>query len=230
MTLTSIEDALLARAAVRLGDLCRACVPLPGGLEQLAAVLGTTLLTPPCLAAVWRGWQRPVSRERGLDIAPAGLHGVSQWSLIAIVATPAGELTRRRGEPARGLVGAYQLAELAAQALHDHTIPAVGTVRVAHLAPIEDEALRGRGLSVAEVRLSLAHDLAEFDASVLPDWVTAEVTMAHPCPGTPTPDTWTLGPLPTQDAPGPRLDDAAVGATEVPGAYLLMPLAPGAEE
>lgn len=229
MTLTDIEDRLLARAELALGAAVRGYLPLAGGIAQLGQVLTSQTLAAPAVLLAWRGSDRPLVADRQVLVAHAARAFRSTWSVLTVVQHPAGELGRRRGD-ARGTPGAAELAERLALALHDYTLPGIGTVAVIWLGLIESEALAGLAVTVAEVRLSLAHDFAQFDADALPDWMRAQVTLAHPCPGTPTPDTWTLGPLPAPVAAAPRLDDTAVGATAVPGQYLVESLDPGAEE
>ncbi|WP_020506057.1 phage protein Gp37 [Lamprocystis purpurea] len=162
--LVDIEDRLLARAAQLLGPLLRAYVPLPGGFGELAAVLAAHGAKPPCVLAVWRGSARPPDRIRdGRVEGPPGARFTSSWSLVVLTQASAGELVRRRGTAAAP--GALALAEAVAVALHDHTLPGIGTLTVTGLAPLEGTALTELAATLVEVQVALTHDLAE----TLPD-------------------------------------------------------------
>lgn len=181
---TTIEDLLLARAQARLGPVVRQYAPLPGGLAQLAAILRAQGAQPPAVFAAWRGGQRPAGRMvDGRLIRPAGLRLKSAWSLLAVTQDPGGELARRRGDAVRGTIGGSALAARLGLALHDYTLPGIGTAEVEGVGPLDSADLAELGVTIMEVHVILEHDLesdaADADAG-LDDFITfaAQVDLA----------------------------------------------------
>ena len=184
MSITTVEDALIAEATATLGAHVRGVESLPGDWddEMLKRLLRAV---PGCFVAFAGG-----ARSGAASAAEARID--SRWVVYVCTGHASGEAARRRGNQVQA--GAYELIAMLAPRLHGLRIAGVGSASLLDVQNLYTGSIDRQGLSVYALTLSLPM-LFELvaDAAQLTPFVTFDAQYDVPPFTTEQHDEWLQG-------------------------------------
>lgn len=162
MAILETEDALIAKIKALLGNAVRTVESLPGDWDD--DMLKRLLRLVPGVFVAFAGGG---PRSGGSNLA--SLDG--QWIVYVVTGHASGEAARRRGDGVQ--VGAYELIERLAPALHLFVVPGVGTLRFARVENLYTGMVDRQGIAVYALTFQLDMTFSDaVDEASLDDFQT----------------------------------------------------------
>jgi phage gp37-like protein len=135
--IAAIEDNIIGVVKAVIGGRLRTVDSLPGDWD--ADLLKRLLLCAPAVYVAFLGG--PKLKETDTVV---GIDG--RWSLFAITGHASGNAARRRGDGRE--IGAYEIIERLVPALHNHTVPDVGAMKLVNVENLYSGTIDNRGVAL----------------------------------------------------------------------------------
>ena len=158
MSILAVEDDLLATLRLAAGAKLRTVESLPGDWDD--DTLRRMLALTPCALVAFAG-----GAPRQIGEATPSIDG--QWIVYVATANASGQAARRRGDALQ--LGAYELLEyVVIPAVHNHTVPGVGSLALTRVENLFSGTVERQGLAVyaATFQLPMEFEMA-IDAGAL---------------------------------------------------------------